>query len=178
MKKNLLLTFACAMVPGCGQMYQGFMKRGLSLLFWFFAVIGISSMLHIGVLILLLPIIWLYSFFDTFNLRNLSDDQKMALGDFFIPNNGWTQEISQGRWGNNPNSGNTLGVVLIGLGVLGFVSFAWRAVSSFVWNIFPALGHWFGRVPSLLIAGVIIFAGFRLLRGQHSGQQPGGDYRA
>ena len=85
MKKNILLTFACALVPGCGQMYQGFMKRGLSLLFWFFAGIGVAAMLNLGFLCLLLPIIWLYSFFDTFKLRNLSDDQQMALGDFFSP---------------------------------------------------------------------------------------------
>lgn len=175
MKKNILLTFACALVPGCGQMYQGFMKRGLSLLFWFFAVIGVAAMLHIGVICLLLPIIWLYSFFDTFNLRNLSDDQKMALGDFFIPYSGWTEEISAGRWSSNPNSGNTLGIVLIGLGALGLFSFVWNAVSSVLWRIFPALAGWMERLPALLVAVGIIYLGYRILRGRQTTGAGGGN---
>lgn len=175
MKKNLLITFACALVPGCGQMYQGFMKRGLSLLFWFFAVIAVAAMLNLGILCLLLPIIWLYSFFDSFNLRNLTDDQKMALGDFFIPYSGWTEEISAGRWGRNANSGNTLGLVLMGLGGLAIFSFVWDAFTSFLWNIFPAMAHWVERVPALLIAVGIIFLGYRLLRGR---QAAGGDGNA
>ena len=32
MKKNGILTFLFAFVPGAGQMYQGYMKRGLSLI--------------------------------------------------------------------------------------------------------------------------------------------------
>ena len=32
MLKNGFLTFCCAFVPGAGQMYQGYMKRGLSLI--------------------------------------------------------------------------------------------------------------------------------------------------
>ena len=36
MKKNGILTFLFAFVPGAGQMYQGYMKRGLSLITLFF----------------------------------------------------------------------------------------------------------------------------------------------
>ena len=32
MLKNGFLTFCCAFIPGAGQMYQGYMKRGLSLI--------------------------------------------------------------------------------------------------------------------------------------------------
>ena len=32
MKKNALLTFIFACVPGAGQMYYGYMQRGLSLI--------------------------------------------------------------------------------------------------------------------------------------------------
>ena len=32
MKKNGILTLLFAFIPGAGQMYQGYMKRGLSLM--------------------------------------------------------------------------------------------------------------------------------------------------
>ena len=32
MLKNGFSTFCCAFIPGAGQMYQGYMKRGLSLI--------------------------------------------------------------------------------------------------------------------------------------------------
>ena len=38
MLKNGFLTFCCAFIPGAGQMYQGYMKRGLSLILIFFAI--------------------------------------------------------------------------------------------------------------------------------------------
>ena len=31
-RKHGLLLFLCACIPGCGQMYQGYMRRGVSLL--------------------------------------------------------------------------------------------------------------------------------------------------
>ena len=68
MMKNGILTFIFAFCPGAGQMYQGYMKRGLSLItmFCLFIVIGVSTL---EVLTVGCVIVWMYSFFDTFNLR-------------------------------------------------------------------------------------------------------------
>ena len=68
MMKNGILTFIFAFCPGAGQMYQGYMKRGLSLItmFCLFIVIGVSTL---EVLTIGCVIVWMYSFFDTFNLR-------------------------------------------------------------------------------------------------------------
>ena len=35
MKKNAFLTFIFACIPGAGQMYYGYMKRGLSMITFF-----------------------------------------------------------------------------------------------------------------------------------------------
>lgn len=67
MKKNGILTFLFAFVPGAGQMYQGYMKRGLSLITLFFLCIMAGMLLE--PLVLTALIVWMYSFFDTFNLR-------------------------------------------------------------------------------------------------------------
>ncbi len=167
MKKNILLTFACAMVPGWGQMYQGFMRRGLSLMFWFFAVIGVSALLGTGLPCLLLPVIWAYSFFDTFNLRNLSAEQRMALGDFFIPNGAWMESmVGAGA----KSSGRVIGIALLGLGALGLFGVVWRVVSSVLGHILPHfLGGWLARIPVLLVAAGLIYLGVRVLRGRQTG---------
>ena len=46
MMKNGILTFIFAFCPGAGQMYQGYMKRGLSLItmFCLSIVIGVSTL--------------------------------------------------------------------------------------------------------------------------------------
>ena len=68
MKKNGILTLLFACIPGAGQMYQGYMKRGLSLITLFFLCI-MAGMLLLEQLVLTALIVWMYSFFDTFNLR-------------------------------------------------------------------------------------------------------------
>jgi TM2 domain-containing membrane protein YozV len=44
-KKNSFLTFIFSLIPGAGQMYLGFMKRGLSLMSCFFFIILIENLL-------------------------------------------------------------------------------------------------------------------------------------
>ena len=70
MLKNGFLTFCCAFIPGAGQMYQGYMKRGLSLILTACLIGMVSSLLD--PVMLLLVVVWMYSFFDTFNLDRKS----------------------------------------------------------------------------------------------------------
>ena len=68
--KNGFLLFIASCLSGCGQMYQGYMKRGVSLLLSFFLVIFASTYFYLGTLALFLPVIWLYAFFDSYALRS------------------------------------------------------------------------------------------------------------
>ena len=68
-RKSGFLTFCFACLPGAGEMYLGYMKRGLSVMIAFWGLIFVASLLNMGILGILAPIIWAYSFFDTFNLR-------------------------------------------------------------------------------------------------------------
>lgn len=68
--KNGFLLFITSCLSGCGQMYQGYMKRGLSLLLAFFLVIFVSTYFYLGTLVLFLPVIWAYAFFDSYSLRS------------------------------------------------------------------------------------------------------------
>lgn len=74
MRKSRILTFLFALWPGAGQMYLGYMKRGVSLMGLFFLIFAIMGFLGLSFLAFLLPIIWFYAFFDTMNLRSMSYD--------------------------------------------------------------------------------------------------------
>ena len=68
----LFFTFSC--IPGCGQMHQGYMKRGISQTILCCGVLAVAVFLEIGALAILLVLLWLYSFFDSYNLRRLRMD--------------------------------------------------------------------------------------------------------
>ena len=69
MKKNGILTLLFACIPGAGQMYQGYMKRGLSLITMFCLFIIVGSATGLDALVVGCIVVYMYSFFDTFNLR-------------------------------------------------------------------------------------------------------------
>ena len=57
MRKNGFFTFCCACIPGCGQMYQGYMKRGVSLALGCWGVVLRAAVLSLDPLAILLPVI-------------------------------------------------------------------------------------------------------------------------
>ena len=61
---HLLPVAAAADVPG-------YMKRGLSLLLAIFTLIAVAGFLSLGPLAFFTPVVWLYAFFDSYNLRRL-----------------------------------------------------------------------------------------------------------
>lgn len=65
------LLFLTSCMCGCGQMYQGYMKRGVSLLLGGFTLIAVAGFLGMGALAFFTPVVWLYAFFDSYNLRRL-----------------------------------------------------------------------------------------------------------
>ncbi|HHX95106.1 MAG TPA: G-protein coupled receptor [Clostridia bacterium] len=75
-KRSKFLTLILACIPGVGHLYLGLMTRGLSFLVAFFGWITFVAFLSIAsgqegfaVLLLVLPILWFYSFFDALHLR-------------------------------------------------------------------------------------------------------------
>ena len=87
MKKNILLTFMFSFIPGAGQMYQEYMKRGLSIMI--LAAMFLTLAAITGSIIFIMPIIIIaaYSFFDTYNIRNRIDGRTTELKDDYIWNN-------------------------------------------------------------------------------------------
>jgi len=114
MKKSLFFTFCFSFIPGAGQMYQEYMKRGLSitLLAAFFTIITIvvnAPLFFIPILIIVM-----YSFFDTYHIRNSIGTDKMIKDEYI-----W-QSAGINIFDNNfkiAKKNSLLGISLILIGV-------------------------------------------------------------
>ncbi len=83
-QKNKILTFIFALIPGAGQMFLGFMKRGLSLVLYVVAIACIAMMLSMEELIILVPPVWMYAFFDAINLNGCDEEHFSKIKDDYI----------------------------------------------------------------------------------------------
>ena len=163
-KKSSFLTFCFSLLPGAGQMYMGFMKRGSSLMAYFFLTIFLSTWLGLGPLMFLMPIIWFYAFFDTHNLRAMPDDEFYAMEDNFILLPDYAREKAQLI---QSKYRNVLAIALIVIGS----TILWNNFVDIIDDILPDLVssvlYRFGRLaPQLFVACAIIAFGIYLIRGK------------
>lgn len=70
MKKNGFFTFCFSFIPGAGQMYQNYMKRGLSIMCIAGVLFILATMLETVIFVIPFLVVMAYSFFDTYNIRN------------------------------------------------------------------------------------------------------------
>lgn len=160
MKKNALLTFIFACIPGAGQMYYGYMRRGLSLVTLFCVASGIGVI--IPPILLATPIIWMYAFFDTYDLIRYLVSGSPKPDDFI-----WGDRIDLGRFKTfTPRGNRIIGWVLVACGV--WVLFdSW--VAPILHDVFITLGieylyyNLVGQLPTIIVAGLLIYFGIRLL---------------
>lgn len=163
-KKSSFLTFCFSLLPGAGQMYMGFMKRGVSLMSLFFLDIFLASWLNLGPLVYIIPIIWFYGFFDTHNLRSTPDEEFYTLEDDYILYPEFSKEksnIIQGKYRNVL----AIALIVIGVSVLwnNFFRILDRIMPSYVSDILRSFGYYF---PQLILATSIIALGVYLIRGK------------
>lgn len=160
MKKNALLTFIFACIPGAGQMYYGYMRRGLSLVTLFCVASGIGVI--IPPILLATLIIWMYAFFDTYDLIRYLVSGSPKPDDFI-----WGDRIDLGRFKTfTPRGNRIIGWVLVACGV--WVLFdSW--VAPILHDVFITLGieylyyNLVGQLPTIIVAGMLIYFGIRLL---------------
>ena len=158
MKKNGFLTFIFACIPGAGQMYYGYMQRGLSLITMFIACFIVGAI--INPLAALAIIVWMYSFFDTYDLvRHLAagdpkEDGLLLVGNFDDVKKLIPQHTKLVGWG------------LIGFGVWALYDLL---IGNWLYRLFTnILGYGYAwdiinGIPNLVVGGLLVFAGFKLL---------------
>ena len=169
MKKNGILTLLFACIPGAGQMYQGYMKRGLSLITLFFLCIMAGMLLE--PLVLTALIVWMYSFFDTFNLRAQFIAGTAPADDYLVHFNSKDARLTLFF----RDSHKLVGWALIALGamvayqniimrVLGDVMWRWGQNSPF----FRAVYLMLDELPEVVVCVALIVCGVWLVRGPKS----------
>ena len=168
MKKNGFLTFCFACIPGAGQMYYGYMKRGLSLITLFCVGVGLGAL--IGPLVVVCPIVWMYSFFDTYDLiRHLAagdpkPDSLLLLGD-------WSDLKRL-----IPKHNRLLGWALIALGVWSLYTILIEPILYDLLEMLNVENAWYviDSIPTVVIAALLIAGGIWLL-GLHPKRQENND---
>ena len=192
-RKSGFLTFCFACLPGAGEMYLGYMKRGLSVMIAFWGLIFVASLLNMGILGILAPIIWAYSFFDTFNLRAQTPEQVAANPDAYLfglvgsemcirdsPDAYLfdVESIAGSNWKNVvARRHNLFGGLLIFLGAYILYNTFLRPL---LWDLYRTYGLvWLGNImdgiPTLVIAVLIILLGLYLVKGPSRHEDASGD---
>lgn len=168
-KKNKVNAFLCSLIPGAGHMYIGFMKQGVSLMILFLFPILLEVYLGLSNMTLFLPIIWFYSFFDLHNKRALDDREIQNLEDKYIFSGFESDEIIHQMKGK-----------LRPIFAIVFVLLGSYSIYDIIMDIFPKWLKYnysytyeydlfyliLTRLPHLLIAFVIIYLGYYLIRGK------------
>lgn len=173
MLKNGLLTLLFAFIPGAGQMYQGYMKRGLSLMLMC-CVICVLAMLFSPIAFFLL-LVFMYSFFDTLNLR-----AQIALGnapadDYLVHLDPKDKRLARLLL----DSHKLVGWLLIAFGALiAYQNLIMNTLGDLVYRwghsspVFRALYLVMASLPDVVVCVVLIVCGVWLVKGPHPAKKP------
>ena len=83
-KKNKILFFLFSLIPGAAHMYIGLVKRGLVIMLALVAGAGLAMMADTPAFLLVLPVLWFYSFFDAWYKYHLLEDRLAKVQDDFL----------------------------------------------------------------------------------------------
>ncbi len=173
MMKNGILTFLFAFCPGAGQMYQGYMKRGLSLITMFFVAFGAGTLLE--VLYVAMPIVWMYSFFDTFNLRAQILADTAPEDDYLVHLDPRDRRLARALL----DSHKLVGWLLIAFGALiAYQNLIMNTLGDLVYRwghsspVFRALYLVMASLPDVVVCVVLIVCGVWLVKGPHPAKKP------
>ena len=168
MKKNGILTLLFACIPGAGQMYQGYMKRGLSLITMFCLFIILGSTTGLDALVVGCIVVYMYSFFDTFNLRAQIIAENAPADDYLVHIN-WKDKRMQDFM---MDSHKLLGWGLIALGgLVAYENIIMRVFGDVMWRwgqnnpVFRAIYLMLDELPQIVTCVALIVCGLWLVRG-------------
>lgn len=144
-------------------MFNGFMKLGVSFMGLFFAILTAASIVNIGAITFLEPVIWFYAFFDCINRIFQEDDEFYVQEDHYL----FTKEQLE-KWNINLKERNILvGIILIVIGiytlwtnVVMHILSTYNLLPTQIYNMIYNLGN---VVPELVVGALIIWAGGALV---------------
>ena len=163
-KKGFLL-FVASLIPGAGELYMGFRKMGLSIMTLFWSCIAIASFFSCDEIIFFLPIIWFYSFFNTHNLKSLSEEDFHAVEDkLILPVDGFIQNKEQFM----KRYRNAVAILLILIGAASLCNIG----SAWLYQLLGTDDYYYildftRQIPAIILAVFLIVFGVHLIRGKY-----------
>lgn len=162
MRKNWFLTFIFSFIPGTSQMYMNYMKRGFSVMTLFGLSIALTAVGGSPLFALPIILIACWSFFDTWNLRNMSDEKRKEFKDELV----WNTE----EWKNflpktdDKKKKTIFGICLIFLGAYILL----LMIFGELMNHFDVMTYvyYFLRDDflAMCIAAVVVYIGIKLIK--------------
>lgn len=169
------LIWSC--VPGCGQMCLGYMKRGISQTIILCVLAFIAVFLEMGALTVLIAPLWLYSFFDSFNLRRqiregMAPEDEFMFGLSEMDSRKLTQILSR--------RGSLIGWVLVAVGLYNVYQIFARRLLGTLRDYFPIFDWLYGLLvwdmPRILGTVLIIALGLWFIKGPKVPREEGPVY--
>ena len=168
MKKNGILTLLFACIPGAGQMYQGYMKRGLSLITMFCLFIILGSTTGLDALVVGCIVVYMYSFFDTLNLRAQLAAEKAPEDDYLVHFDPQDKRLARLMM----DSHKLVGWCLIATGALiAYEQIIMNTLGDILWRwgqkapVWRAIYLVMDQLPEVVLCVVLILCGIWLVRG-------------
>lgn len=163
-KKRGFWTFIFSLIPGAGEMYLGFMKRGVSTMLVFLGWLTFCGMSGFNVGVILAPVIWFYSFFSVHNLVSLPDEEFYQQEDDYILIH-MDRIVGIDRW--ERGKVKFLAAAFIIIGVFTAAQEMWQMF----WEILPQwlqnrVGVFYYGLPKVVISLLLIALGIYLIRGK------------
>lgn len=163
-KKRGFWTFIFSLMPGAGEMYLGFMKRGVSTMLVFLGWLTFCGMSGFDVGVILAPVIWFYSFFTVHNLVSLPDEEFYQQEDDYILIH-MDRIVGIDQW--ERGKVKFLAAALIIIGIFTAAQQIWQML----WDILPGwlqgeVGVIYYGLPKVVISLLLIALGIYLIRGK------------
>lgn len=168
-KKNKILFFLFSLIPGAAHMYIGLVKRGLVIMLALVAGAGLAMMADTPAFLLVLPVLWFYSFFDAWNKYHLPEEKLTKVQDdflFFL--NAMPENVHSDPRFKKVASANVLkvgGIVAIIAGAYLIwdqiiVRVLIRLLSDTGAKILSQISY---KLPQVAVAVILIFVGIKLI---------------
>ena len=168
MKKNGIRTLLFACIPGAGQMYQGYMKRGLSLITMFCLFIILGSTTGLDALVVGCIVVYMYSFFDTLNLRAQLAAEKAPEDDYLVHFDPQDKRLARMMM----DSHKLVGWCLIAIGALiAYEQIIMNTLGDILWRwgqkapVWRAIYLVMDQLPEVVLCVALILCGIWLVRG-------------
>lgn len=167
MLKNGFWTFLFAFIPGAGQMYQGYMRRGLSLMLITCGIFLAAFLLQPCIIFLM--VVWMYSFFDALNLRSQIATGTAPEDEFLL-----RPDLLRGFEPLFRRRHKLVGWLLMALGaliayqnvlmsILGDLVYRWGQTSAALRAVYLFMDD----LPTIVSCIILIYCGVWLVRGPH-----------